>query len=105
MKNSYSQKLLLMILPALVNFISVSAAPRVGSVTVGNGAPSTITSGNSSNYLITVNRGSGQGSNGSFSATFSVTTALPAGVTATFTPSTVSFSGSANSATATLTLS
>jgi len=67
------------------------AAPKVGSVSVGAQSPNPVTAGNSATYTITVNRGTGPRSPGSFTANLSITTTLPAGATATFSPNLVSF--------------
>ena len=79
-------------------------APKVGSVNVGAQSPNPVTAGNSATYTITVNRGSGSGSSGNFTATLSITTALPAGAIATFSPNPVGLVPSATSATSTLTI-
>jgi hypothetical protein len=80
-------------------------SPKVGSVTVGTQSPNPVTAGNNATYTITVNRGSGNGSTGAFSASLSVTTTLPTGATASFSPSTVSFTSTDTSKTSTLTIS
>jgi hypothetical protein len=79
-------------------------SPKVGSVDVGPQTPPSIAPGASATYLVTVNRGTGPGSNGSFTANMSITSALPAGVGATFVPAIVSFSPTQDSRTTTLTL-
>jgi len=81
-------------------------SPKVGSVTV-TPLSSLLCSntGGSATYTITVNRGSGGGSSGSFTANLSITSALPPGVTASFSPNPVSFTSSQDTRTATLTLS
>src|SRR5262249_4351823 len=83
----------------------VAAAPKVGSVSVSaqSGALTSGTPGTAT-YTVTVNRGSGQGSAGSFTATLSVTSALPTGATAAFSPNPVSFTPAQPSMTATLTI-
>ena len=82
-----------------------SDAPKVGSVTVGAQSPNPVTPGNSATYTITVNRGSGPGSSGAFTATLSITTALPTGAGSSFSPNPVSFTPSQDSRTSTLTIS
>ena len=80
-------------------------SPKVGAVllTAQSGTPVYGTSSNAT-YTVTVQRGSGPGSSGNFTATLSLTTALPAGATASFSPSTVSLPAAVNSATSTLTI-
>jgi len=81
-------------------------APKVGSVTVG-AQSGTLTHGTagSATYTITVNRGSGGGSSGAFTANLTITTSLPTGVTVvSFVPNPVSFTSGQSSRTATLTL-
>jgi hypothetical protein len=97
-------KKIALLLPALLFFQSLQAAPKVGSCTVGSQSPVSVAAGNTATYLITVNRGSGQGSNGSFNVNLSITSTLPQGVTAQFTSSSLSFSGSSNSMSTTLSL-
>ena len=82
----------------------VPDAPKVGSVTVGAQSPDPVARGSSATYLVTVNRGTGGGSSGSFSATLSITTTLPAGVTASFFPNPVSFTSGDTTLTSTLTM-
>jgi hypothetical protein len=79
-------------------------APKVGSVTVGAQSPNPVTAGSSATYTITVNRGSGPGSPGSFTANLSITTPLPTGATASFSPNPVSFDPGDSSKTSTLTI-
>jgi len=78
---------------------------KVGSVSVGTQSPSPVTAGNSATYTVTVNRGTSGGSSGAFTADLSVTTTLPSGATASFSPNPVSFTPSENSKNATLTIS
>jgi len=66
-------------------------SPKVGSVTVGSQSPNPVTAGNNATYTVTVNRGSGGGSSGAFTADLTVTTALPSGTSASFFPNPVSF--------------
>ncbi len=82
--------------------VSALAASSFNSLTVGSQTGSlTAGSAGSGTYLITVNRSG----SGSLNVVLSVTTALPSGVTASFNPSTVSFTGGTpTSATSTLTL-
>src|SRR2546425_1765904 len=60
---------------------SVSVSPQSGALTFGTGGSAT--------YVVTINRTG----NGSLDVSLAVTSALPAGATASFSPSTVSFSG------------
>jgi hypothetical protein len=85
-------------------YTSFTDSPKVGSATVG-AQVGTLTSGTagSATYQITVNRGSGGGSSGAFTASFTIS-GLPAGVTSSFSPDPVSFTPTQNSRTATLTL-
>jgi len=76
-------------------------ATKLGAVTVGAQSPDPVTAGNSATYTITVSRGDGSGA---FSATLSVTTALPAGASASFSPNSVSFAPGDTSKTSTLTI-
>jgi hypothetical protein len=62
--------------------------PRIGSVLVGSQSPNPVTSGNAATYTITIQRGTQAGS---FMATLNITSTLPAGATASFSPSSVSF--------------
>jgi hypothetical protein len=79
-------------------------AAKVGSVSVGSQTGSvTVGTAGSVTYAITVGR-SGSGG-GAFSATLSVTTALPTGVTASFSPNPLNFAGGDTSLPSTLTLS
>jgi hypothetical protein len=78
--------------------------PKVGSVNIASQSPAQLCPGSSATYTITVNRGTGPGSSGSFTAGLSVQGALPAGVSPSFAPATVSFTSSQDSRTATLTL-
>src|SRR5438034_273650 len=80
-------------------------SPKVGSVTVGAQSPDPVTPGSSAAFTITVFRGSGGGSNGNFSATLSITTALPAGASASFNANPVTLTSADNSKTSTLTIS
>jgi hypothetical protein len=79
--------------------------PKVGSVTVG-AQSGTLTYGTagSATYTITVNRGSGGGSSGAFTADLGVTTTMPTGATATFSPNPVSFTPGQTSRSSTLTI-
>jgi len=79
---------------------------KVGSVIVGpqTGALTQGTAG-SVTYTVTVNRGTGGGTSGTFTADLTMITSLPAGATYSFSPSSVSFGSSDNSKTATLTIS
>jgi hypothetical protein len=79
-------------------------SPKLGSVTVGAQSPAPVTAGNSATYTVTVSRGSGSGSAGNFTASLSITTSLPTGAAATFTPNVVSFAPSESSKTSTLTI-
>ncbi|MCQ5374204.1 MAG: putative Ig domain-containing protein, partial [Candidatus Methanomethylicia archaeon] len=79
-------------------------APKVGSVTVGAQSPNPVAPGSNATYTITVYRGSGGGSSGSFTADLSITTALPTGASATFSPNPVSFAPGDNNKTANLTI-
>jgi len=79
--------------------------PRVGSVIVGSQTPSPVTAGNSATYTIAVNRGTGSGSSGAFTALLSITSALPSGVTASFASSSLNFAPTDTSKSTTLTLS
>jgi hypothetical protein len=80
-------------------------APRIASVNVGS-QTGTLTYGTagSATFTITVNRGSGPGSAGAFNAALSVTTALPAGMTASFSPNPIAFAAAESSKTSTLTI-
>jgi len=80
-------------------------SPKVGSVVAGtqSGVPCAGTSGQAT-YTVTVNRGTGGGSPGNFTATLSVTSGLPSGVSASFSPNPVQLVSSASSASATMTL-
>src|SRR5213595_1548492 len=80
-------------------------SPKVGSVTVGAQSPDPVTSGSSAAFTITVFRGSGGGSSGNFTATLSITTALPSGASASFSVNPVALASSENSKTSTLTIS
>jgi hypothetical protein len=84
-------------------------SPKVGSVSVsaqtGTATYGTATTSPHLTYTITVNRGTGPGSSGAFTATLSVTGALPAGASASFSPNPVSFAAANASKTATLTIS
>lgn len=77
---------------------------RIGSVTAGPQTPSPVTAGTSATYAVTVLRGTGSGSTGSFTATMTVRSGLPSGATATFSPKYVPFSKTQNSAATTLTI-
>ena len=78
------------------------AAKKVGTVTVGaqSGTPTYGTAG-SATYTVTVNRGA---AGGSFSAALSVPQRTPAGASASFSPSTVSFAPADSSKTSALTV-
>src|SRR5204863_463735 len=80
-------------------------SPKVGSVTVGAQTPDPVTPGSSAAFTITVFRGTGGGSNGNFSATLSITTALPVGASASFNANPVTLTSADNSKTSTLTIS
>ncbi|HXG58167.1 MAG TPA: MBG domain-containing protein, partial [Thermoanaerobaculia bacterium] len=84
---------------------SFTDAPKVGSVTIGSQTPNPVTAGNNATYTITVARGAGGGSSGSFTATLSVTTALPSGAVASFSTNPLSFTSSDSSSSTTLTIS
>ena len=77
---------------------------KVGSVSVGSQSPSSVTAGSSATYTITVNRGTGGGSTGAFTADLSITTALPTGASGSFSPNPVSFTPTDTSKTCTLTI-
>ncbi len=97
---------LFIVLFALFALVVASfASPKVGSVTVA-AQIGTLTYGTagSATYTVTVNRGTIPGSSGGFTATMSVTSTLPSGVTASFSPNPVSFTSPQNSRTTTLTL-
>lgn len=83
----------------------VPFSPKVGTVSVG-AQIGTLTFGTAGSvtYLVTVNRGSGGGSSGTFTANLSITSSLPAGVTATFSPNPIPFTPTDDSKTSTLTL-
>ncbi|MBI1872796.1 MAG: hypothetical protein HYS05_02770 [Acidobacteria bacterium] len=93
--------------------VTFTDSPKVGSLTVGAQTGS-LTSGTagSATFLVTVNRGSGPGSSGAFKANLSVTTALPAGATASFstsctgpvTPDCLNFGPADSTKTSTLTI-
>ena len=80
-------------------------ASKLGSLTVG-AQVGTLTSGTSGDatYVITVNRATGNGTNGAFIANLTVTTTLPTGVTGSFSTNPVSFSPTDTSKQVTLTL-
>lgn len=80
-------------------------SPKVGSVTVGNQVPAPVVAGNAAHYSITVNRGSGSGSAGNVNINLAVTSTLPDGVTAFFSPNPVIMPPAQDSVTATLILS
>src|SRR5204862_407896 len=80
-------------------------SPKVGSVTLGAQSPDPVTPGSSAAFTITVFRGTGGGSNGNFSATLSITTALPVGASASFNANPVTLTSADNSKTSTLTIS
>lgn len=80
-------------------------SPKIGSVSVGAQSPNPVLQGSSASYTITISRGSGSGSSGSVSCAMSVTSALPAGVIASFSPSSPTMGSSSSSTTTTLTLS
>jgi hypothetical protein len=63
------------------------AANKIGSVTLGVQTPSPVTAGNAATFAVTINRGS----NGDLTTALSITTALPAGVAALFSPASVDF--------------
>jgi hypothetical protein len=79
-------------------------SPKVGAVSIGAQTPVEVCATGSASYTITVSRGSGPGSPGSFTATLSVTTVLPTGATASFSPNPVSLASGDTSKTATLTI-
>ncbi|MBI2730062.1 MAG: hypothetical protein HYX40_04815, partial [Sphingobacteriales bacterium] len=77
-------------------------SPRVGSVTIGSQTGTIYaTSSCIATYNVTVNRGTGSGSNGTFSATICIS-GLPAGVTAS--PLSISLASADNSKSGILTL-
>jgi hypothetical protein len=80
-------------------------ASKLGSASVGT-QTGVLTSGTggSASYTVTVNRSSENGSTGAFDATLAVTSQLPPGVTASFTPATLNFLSKENSKSSTLTL-
>jgi len=78
-------------------------APKVGKVTVSP-TSNTVTAGNTATYTVTVNRGSGPGSGGPFTANLSIVGPLPSGTTATFSPNPVSFGPGDSYKTSTLTI-
>lgn len=80
-------------------------SPKVGSVSVSPSS-STVTAGNSTTYTITVNRGSGHGSSGGFSANLEIiwVGTQPSNVTFQFSQNPVSFLPSDNSNSSTLTI-
>jgi hypothetical protein len=80
-------------------------SPKVGSLTVAAQSPNPVTAGNAAAYTITVNRGSGSGSSGAFTATLSITTTLPSGATSSFSVNPVSFAAGDSIKTTTLTIS
>ncbi|HET7499079.1 MAG TPA: HYR domain-containing protein [Candidatus Eisenbacteria bacterium] len=81
-------------------------SPKVGSVSIGmqNGSLCAGSHG-SATFTVTVNRGSGGGSSGSFTALLSIFGDLHPGITASFFPAIVRFQSGQASATSTLTLS
>ena len=81
-------------------------SPKVGSVSIGmqNGTLCAGSNG-SATFTVTVNRGSGGGSSGSFTALLSIFGDLHPGITASFFPAIVRFQSGQASATSTLTLS
>ncbi len=78
---------------------------RVGTVTVASQV-GTLNSGTagSATFLVTVNKNGPMGTGTAFSASLSLTTSLPAGASASFSPSTVSLTNGMSSATSTLTI-
>src|SRR5207247_5219654 len=84
--------------------LAINRTGNVGAVIVDAQSPNPVTIGSSATYLITVTRG--VGSSGSFDATLSVTTSLPAGLNASFVPASLNFGngGGNNTKTSTLTL-
>ncbi|HET9300321.1 MAG TPA: Ig-like domain repeat protein, partial [Candidatus Polarisedimenticolaceae bacterium] len=80
-------------------------SPKVGALSVSPSSPATVNQGGSASYTVTIQRGTGSGSNGSFDLNFSFTTTLPAGVSASFNPATVHFNSPDNTKTATMILS
>jgi hypothetical protein len=78
-------------------------APKVGSVSVSP-TSNTVTAGGTATYTVTVNRGSGPGSGGAFTANLSIVGSLPSGTIATFNPNPVSFGPGDSSKTSTLTI-
>lgn len=96
-----------MLVMALLNSVSPAAAmpaalPRVGSVVVA-AQSGTLTAGTAGSvtYLVTVTRATNQ----TLTADLSVTTGLPAGVTASFSPGTLNWNAGGATRTSTLTLS
>ncbi len=82
----------------------VVTSKKVGSVSVGSQVGTlTYGTGSSAAYLVTVNRNGATGV--AFSAALSVASTLPAGATASFSPSTVAFGANDTSKTSTLTVS
>jgi hypothetical protein len=84
--------------------ITFTDASKLGSVTVSAQSPTPVIAGGSATYTVTVYRATGNGTAGSFSADLSVTTALPAGAAASFSPNPVSFAPGDGSKVATLTI-
>jgi hypothetical protein len=80
-------------------------SPKVGFVTVGSQSPNPVMAGNNATYTVTVIRGSGGGSSGAFTADLTITTALPTGASASFSPNPVSFGSKDDTETSTLTIS
>jgi hypothetical protein len=51
--------------------------PKVGTVVIGSSSPAQVCAGSSASFSVTVNRGTGPGSSGSFNAALSVQAAFP----------------------------
>ena len=85
--------------------LTLNVVKRVGAVSIGS-QTGTLTSGTagSSTYLVTVTRNGGTPGT-AFNAALTLTTSLPTGATASFSPSTVTFGANDASKTSTLTIS
>ncbi|HET6203208.1 MAG TPA: MBG domain-containing protein [Planctomycetota bacterium] len=82
--------------------ITFTDANKLGFVTVGAPSPDPVAAGNAATFTVTVLRGDGPGS---FNANLTVTTGLPAGASASFSPNPVSFTPQEDSKTSSLTIS
>jgi N-acetylneuraminic acid mutarotase len=81
-------------------------AKSLGSISVGPQLPDPVSQGSSATYVVTINRAaSGPAVSGSFTVLLSLTTALPAGATASFSPNPVTIASASNTGTSTLTIS